>query len=156
MYNTVKIMCVLLLITCQYSRRYNYSSHDVFYIILSVVFRIWKLFVAGDPPSLPDLMSQVARNTQTKWYEVGIQLKIDISQLDAFEQQTKDQMRLYSKVFDQWKKEQKVLYTWDTIINVLEKIKENETATAIRKWLGETTSSDQSSAALGEIPIVHS
>ena len=101
-------------------------------------------------------MRQVAGNTPAKWYEVGIQLNIDISLLDAFEQQTRDPMRLYSKVFDLWKKEQKVLYTWDTIINVLEKIKENETATAIRKWLEETTSSDQSSAALGEIPIVHS
>ena len=92
------------------------------------------------PPTMADLMSQVARKTPTKWYEVGIQLKIDTPMLDAFEQQTRDHQRLYSKVFDQWKKEQKLPYTWDTIIVALETIGEKETVSAIRRWMKEKTS----------------
>ena len=72
----------------------------------------------------------------------------------AFEQQTRDQKRLYIKVFDQWKKEQKLPYTWDTIMNALKEVGENETVHDIRKWLrGETTSSDPShstASAAGE------
>ena len=93
---------------------------------------------------MADLMSQVSRKTPTKWYEVGIQLKIDTSMLDAFEQQNRDHQRLYSKVFDQWKKEQKLPYTWDTIIDALETIGEQETVSAIRKWREEKSSNNPS------------
>ena len=70
-----------------------------------------------------------------KWYKIGIQLEIEISTLEAFEQQTSDQDRLYSKVFDQWRKEQKVPFTWETIIDTLEEADENSTAAGIREWL---------------------
>ena len=97
---------------------------------------------------MADLMSHVAGKTPTKWYEVGIQLNIEISTLDAFEEQTSNQMRLYSKVFNQWKKNTNLPFTWDTIMNALERVGENETVTDIREWLrGETTSSDPSLAA---------
>ena len=97
--------------------------------------------VCSQAPTMADLMSQVATKTPTKWYEVGIQLKIDTSILDAFEQQTRDHMRLYSKVFNQWKKEKKLRYTWDTIINALDNVGEKETVIAIRTLLREGISS---------------
>ena len=55
-------------------------------------------------------------------------LEIETATLDTFETQTSDQVRLYIKVFNQWKQEQKVPYTWDTIISSLEAVNENETA----------------------------
>ena len=98
--------------------------------------------VSSQPPTMADLMVHVATKTPTKWYEVGIQLDIDTSTLEAFEQQYRDHQRLYSKVFDQWKKEQKLSYTWDTIIIALETIGEQETVSAIRKWMKEKASNN--------------
>ena len=89
-------------------------------------------------PKIPKLMSLVAMKIPTKWYKIGIQLEIEISTLEAFEQQTSDQDRLYSKVFDQWRKEQKVPFTWETIIDTLEEADENSTAAGIREWLDKT------------------
>ena len=53
--------------------------------------------------------------------------------MDAFEEQ--DISRRFVKVFDQWKKEQKVPYTWNTIIAALEAAGEIKVAKDIRKWL---------------------
>ena len=67
------------------------------------------------------------------------QLEIETATLETFETQTSDQVRLYIKVFNQWKQEQKVPYTWDTIISSLEAVNENETAAKIREWLNKKT-----------------
>ena len=51
----------------------------------------------------------------------------------------------------------KLPYTWDAILNALERVRENETVAAIRKWLKDSTSGGQSSAgstALGKIHTV--
>ena len=84
-------------------------------------------------------MSLVAKKIPTKWYEIGMQLEIKVSALEGFEQQTTNQVRLYSKVFDQWEKEQKVPFTWETILSTLEEADENSTATDIREWLDRTS-----------------
>ena len=102
--------------------------------------------VFSQPPVMAELMSQVARKTPTKWFEVGIQLNIDTSILNAFDQHTRDNQRLYSKVFDQWKKEQKLPYTWDTIIIALETIGEKETVSVLRKWMEKKASNNPSHA----------
>ena len=62
-------------------------------------------------------------------------MDIETAILNAFETQSTDTVRLYIKVFDQWKKEQKVPYTWDTIISTLDTAGENKTAAEIREWL---------------------
>ena len=80
-------------------------------------------------------MTLVAKKIPTKWYEVGVLLDIETSTLDSLEIQTTDQVRLFIKVFNQWKREGKVPYTWDTIISTLEIAEENNTATNIRIWL---------------------
>ena len=84
-------------------------------------------------------MNLVAKKIPTKWYEIGMQLEIKVPTLEGFEQQTTNQVRLYSKVFDQWEKEQKVPFTWETIISTLEEADENSTATDIREWLDRTS-----------------
>ena len=80
-------------------------------------------------------MTHVAHKIPSMWYEVGIQLSITIPTLDAFEEQTNKQTRLYIKVFEQWRKEGKVPYTWDTIIKALEDVGERSTAIELREYL---------------------
>ena len=80
-------------------------------------------------------MTLVAQAIPTKWYEVGVMLEIEAATLDSFETETKNPVRLCIKVFDRWKQERKLPYTWDTIIRSLEAMKENETTTKIREWL---------------------
>ena len=86
-------------------------------------------------PSTADLMVHVARKIPTKWYDVGTLLHIETKTLEAFEKENTDQVRLFMKVFDQCKREQKVPFTWQTMISILEKLDENETATDLKKWL---------------------
>ena len=86
-----------------------------------------------------ELISHVARKTLARWYEVGIELMIDAATLDAFDDQTKNQAMLYIKVFKQWKREQKVPYTWTTIIDALDEVGEKSVASDIRKWLNDHT-----------------
>ena len=84
-------------------------------------------------------MKLVAKKIPTKSYEIGIQLEIDIPTLKTFTAQSNDPVQLWSMVFDQWKREQKVPFTWETIISTLEEADENSTATDIREWLDRTS-----------------
>ena len=90
-------------------------------------------------PKIAHLMTFVAQKIPTKWYQIGIQLDIDTSTLDAFEAQTSDQERLHVKVFNQWKREQELPFTWDTIIAAVEAVGEKSTAASIREWLDKRT-----------------
>ena len=94
-------------------------------------------FAFSQAPSTANLVTQVVHKIPTKWYEIGVLLDIETATLYAFETQpgSNDPVRLFTKVFDQWKKEQKVPYTWDTIISTLKKAGENNTAAEIREWL---------------------
>ena len=91
--------------------------------------------VLSQSPELSDLMTLVTQKAPVKWLVVGIQLKIEISTLMGFQAQTSDQQLLYIKVFDQWRREQKVSYTWGSIINALEAVEEKEITTNVRQWL---------------------
>ena len=91
-----------------------------------------------EAPELKDLMSQIAADTSNKWFQVGIQLKVDPAKLTSFETQfMRDPMRCYTSVFVEWKRDHKLPYTWATIIEALESGAVNEVAVAIkvRKWL---------------------
>ena len=80
-------------------------------------------------------MTLVAQKAPVKWLVIGIQLKIEISTLMGFQAQTSDQQLLYIKVFDRWRREQTVPYTWGSIINALEAVEEKKAATNVRQWL---------------------
>ena len=84
-------------------------------------------------------MVHVARKIPTMWYEIGILLDIETTTLNTFETQSSNPVRLYIKVFGQWKKEQKVPFTWETIITALDTLGEKKTATEIREWLKTQT-----------------
>ena len=92
-------------------------------------------------PELRDLMSHVASETPTKWYEVGIQLEIKTSTLKTFEEQYRELTRRYSEVFEQWRRDHKVPYTWTTMIDALEAVGERTVASDIREWLSGHTRS---------------
>ena len=80
-------------------------------------------------------MTHVADKAPTKWHRVGIQLRIQIATLNAFKTQEDDPTELYIKVFEQWEREQKMPYTWTTIINTLKAVNERKVANDIVEWL---------------------
>ena len=102
-------------------------------IVLSVI--IFTGRYSSQEPQLRDLMTHVAYEAPTMWRQVGIQLRIKTATLNAFKTQEDDPTELYIQVFEQWKKEQKVPYTWTTIINTLRAVKEREVASDIVEWL---------------------
>ena len=85
-------------------------------------------------------MSRVAAKTKVKWFQVGIQLDIDQSTLNAYETQSSDTMRCYTNVFVEWKRAGEPPYTWATIIEALESdaVSERDTASNVRKWLTDS------------------
>ena len=114
------------------------SKHAIILMLVNLLngsFPADKFTIYSQEPELHDLMSHIARETPTKWYEVGIQLKIKTSMLDGFEEQTRDQARLYIKMFEQWRRGHEVPYTWTTIIDALEAVGERTVASDIREWL---------------------
>ena len=88
-------------------------------------------------PSTADLMVHVALKVPTKWYQVGILLRIETATLSTFKAPNDDPIQLSIMVFDQWKKEQKVPFIWETIINTLETLGEKKTATELKEWLNK-------------------
>ena len=82
-----------------------------------------------------ELMTHVAQKRPVKWFQVGIQLQIDMPILEAYEAEYSNQMRLFAKVFEHWRQKEKMPYTWNTIIIALERVDENRIAADIRQWL---------------------
>ena len=78
----------------------------------------------------------VAQKIPTNWYQIGYQ---HIKTGYAFEAQTNDQEQLHVKVFNQWKREQELPFTWDTIIAAVEAVGEKSAAASIREWLDKRT-----------------
>ena len=95
--------------------------------------------VLGQSPVMKDLLSKVGRRLPTKWFEIGIQLDLDLPTLEALEAQTSDHIRLYAKVFDHWKNEQNVPYTWTSMLDALGAIGEKQAAEDVREWFGRHT-----------------
>lgn len=88
-----------------------------------------------DAPTEANLLTHVALKLPDKWFTVGILLGIETAKLEGFDSSCKDPNRLWSKVFSQWKQEQKSPYTWDTIISVLNTLEQKTMAAEIRKQL---------------------
>ena len=89
---------------------------------------------------MKELMSRVAAKTKVKWFQVGIQLNIDLATLNAYETQSSDVMRCYTNVFAEWKRAGEPPYTWATIIEALESdaVSERDTASNVHKWLTDS------------------
>eukprot|EP00731_Ephydatia_muelleri_P008393 Em0004g731a len=73
-------------------------------------------------PSLPDLMNKVAAVIPDKYEAIGLQLGLTQSQLHAIRpcsQKLEDYNKTYSEIFDVWRRNGSLPYTWKTVINVL-------------------------------------
>ena len=122
---------------CKIMLRVHYDVHVLVSLILLFLF-------SDDPlqksPELKELMSRVAAKTKVKWFQVGIQLNVDLTTLNAYETQSSDAMRCYTNVFAEWKRAGDLPYTWATIIEALESdaVSERDTASNVRKWLTDS------------------
>ena len=119
---------------CKFYNNYVISTKMIFFWLSFVNTEI-NSAVLSQSPELSDLMTLVAQKAPVKWLVIGIQLKIELSTLMGFQAQTSDQQLLYIKVFDRWKREQTVPYTWGSIINALEAVEEKEAAANVWQWL---------------------
>ena len=123
-------MTSVFIFDCMYNR--NHCKKNLFFVSdKSVVY--------SQAPSTADLMLYVAQKIPTMWYRVGILLDVETTTLDTFEKEVADhdQVRLCIKVFQQWKKEVKVPFTWETIVGILERLGEMKTATELKEWLNK-------------------
>ena len=123
----------LFVTVCEISLRVHYDVH----VLVSLSY-------SDDPlqkcPELDDLMNHVAAKTKNSWYQVGIQLKIDLTALNEIDTHSSDAMRCYTNVFAEWKRANKLPYTWATIIKVLESdaVSEKDTASNVCEWLTDS------------------
>ena len=77
----------------------------------------------GVPPSLADLMNDVASVIPAQWRAVGIQLGLSPDTLDSIQRENAGKPRVCLESFEQvltiWKRHGPKLYTWNTIVDVL-------------------------------------
>lgn len=84
-------------------------------------------------------MNHVAPKVQAKWFQVGIQLNIDMTTLQVIGLQPQDPLLCCTRVFVEWERAKKSSYTWATIIRALESeaVKEKSVANELQEWLKE-------------------
>ena len=84
-----------------------------------------------------DLMNKVADQCRDKWKLVGILLNISYSRLNAIENKYHESLHCFAEVFDIWKLQGRLPYTWATIIDVLKSpaVAEERLALKIEDWL---------------------
>ena len=80
-------------------------------------------------------MTHVARKRPVKWFQVGIQLQIDMPILEPYDTEYSNHIRLFAKVLNNARREETLPCTWNTIITALERVDERRIATDIRQWL---------------------
>lgn len=72
-------------------------------------------------PSIKELMEEVAAKAPKDWIKIGTMLDINQHVLDGFKSQYgPDLMECYLAVFNHWKDNVPLPYTWATIVEVLE------------------------------------
>lgn len=76
-------------------------------------------------PELPDFMNEVANKIPMQWKQLGVQLRLDLSDLDRIEadlvhEPTTNRCEVaFMKVFTKWKKVRPSAFVWATLITVL-------------------------------------
>ena len=84
-------------------------------------------------PELAELMNEVASHIPTRWRDVGIQLNLSLSDLNAIGISTPaDSLQRFSSVFHLWRSKLSAPYNWSTVIHALEAPAVNETRLARR------------------------
>ena len=83
------------------------------------------------------MLSEVADHIPTKWERVGTHLRLEYSQLQTF--RCDDPLDSFSKVFHAWQSQcnapHTLAYTWESMIDVLRRVKEHALANALLEKL---------------------
>ena len=91
--------------------------------------KIINLHAGDDPimiqePELHDFMNEVASKIPTKWKQLGIQLRLDVSDLERIETGLSPGMQqcdtAFIEMFTRWKKVRPSAFAWGTLITALE------------------------------------
>ena len=73
-------------------------------------------------PKDVDLLNEVAAEIPTLWREMGLELGLAHHHLDCIEtEQNRKQIRCFGEVMKSWREQQTAPYTWETIIQALQK-----------------------------------
>ena len=76
-------------------------------------------------PELPDFMNEVAKHLPMKWKQLGVQLRLDVNDLEKieadllYEPSMNRSEAAFIKLFTVWKKVRPSAFTWATLITVL-------------------------------------
>ena len=92
----------------------------------------------NDPPNQAMFHSEVAMVIPGCWFRFGLQIDINIAKLQDLEQaHNKDQEKCFMFVFSIWKALDPALvpFTWKSVIQILQKLEQNNVAKAIANQL---------------------
>ena len=71
-------------------------------------------------PKLLDLTNFIAANLRNKWREIGIQLGIKTSTLDAiYDRRNRNPSQCFTDVFEEWERSKEVPYTWARLLEAI-------------------------------------
>lgn len=92
--------------------------------MLLITFHIVDDPVLTQEPELSDFMNEVASKIPTKWKQLGIQLRLDVSDLERIEAGLPYGMQqcdtAFIEMFTRWKKARPSAFAWGTLITALE------------------------------------
>ena len=83
-------------------------------------------------PQLPEFMNEIAKKIPLKWKQLGIQLRLDVTDLDRIEadllyEPTENRLDgAFMRVFTTWKKLRPSAFAWATLVTVLQSPALNE------------------------------
>ena len=89
----------------------------------------FSIFIGDDllckEPELPEFMNEIAQKIPMKWKPLGVQLRLDVSDLDRIEAEISHEPSMsrcdtaFIRVFTIWKRARPSAFAWGTLITVL-------------------------------------
>lgn len=70
-------------------------------------------------PKIKDLLNKVAAKAIDKWISLGLQLDMELPELNTIEDKHKEAIPRYAELFRLWKNKGDPPFTWGTIIDAL-------------------------------------
>lgn len=92
-------------------------------------------------PKMSHLLNQVAVKASDKWEILGIHLGVSYDQLKIISNEKQDYVTCYAAVFEQWRKNGTLPYTWATIIDTLKEpsVDMVDLASELKLWVDMNT-----------------
>ena len=77
-----------------------------------------------DPPTQSDFMEYIVDEIPDKWRHFGVRLNIKLSKLNAIALSGRTPDMCFIEVYDIWKTEMTIPFTWRTAVETLDKLKQ--------------------------------